>query len=76
MNRTFKRCSLLFLLVSLACVGSACSSVKPYQRVYLNDSEMQMGVHPVAKFDENVHVYREGASGGGTAKGSGGCGCN
>ena len=27
-------------------------------------------------FEESVQVYREGASGGGSSKTSGGCGCN
>ena len=62
------------LLLGLA-LGS-CTSVKPYQRAYLNDAAMQPGKLPIEKFDENVQTYREGASGGGTGKASGGCGCN
>lgn len=54
----------------------ACTTVKPYQRAYLNDRYMQAGKAPVEQFDENVQSYREGASGGGTGKASGGCGCN
>lgn len=71
-----KRIILSFTLALLVVGLGACSTVKPYQRVYLNDSEMEMGVQPVATFNQNVYVYREGASGGGTEKGSGGCGCN
>ena len=55
---------------------TGCTTVKPYQRVYLNDQNMQLGKTDLEKFDENVHTYREGSSGGGTGKGSGGCGCN
>ena len=69
--------ALLYLILACLVFGTAaCSSVKPYQRAYLNDSEMEMGVQPVAQFDESVHAYREGASGGIVSKGSGGCGCN
>lgn len=55
---------------------TACSTVKPYQRVYLNDDAMRPGRPGIAKFEENAHAIREGASGGGNGKTSGGCGCN
>ncbi|RFM36081.1 DUF4266 domain-containing protein [Chitinophaga silvisoli] len=64
-----KYCILLLFL-------TACTTVKPYQRMYLNDQNMQLGKSTLEKFDENVHTYREGSSGGGTGQGSGGCGCN
>lgn len=60
----------------LGCCLYSCTTVKPYQRAYLNDAAMQTGKLPIEKFDENVQTYREGASGGGTGKASGGCGCN
>jgi hypothetical protein len=63
----------------LACLFTAlkgCTVVKPYQRIYLNDIDMQMGKRSIQDFEGNVHVYREGASGGGSEKSSGGCGCN
>jgi len=55
---------------------SGCESVKPYQRVYLNDYEMKPGQLGSRRFEEQVQAYREGASGGGSSKTSGGCGCN
>lgn len=61
-------CVLLFM--------QSCVAVKPYQRMYLNDETMQLGKTGIEKFDENVHTYREGSSGGGSGKSSGGCGCN
>jgi len=63
-----------FLFFVLLCAG--CQSVKPYQRVYLNDHEMNMGQGDAEKFEENVQTYREGATGGGSGRASGGCGCN
>lgn len=54
---------------------AGCQTVKPYQRNYLNDHEMQAGQKNVARPEQNAMSYREGASGGG-GKASGGCGCN
>lgn len=68
-----KRTTTLLLIIFLL---AACESVKPYQRVYLNDHEMKMGVAGARKYEENVQAYREGAIGGGGGKTSGGCGCN
>lgn len=65
-----KYCILILLFLT------GCTAVKPYQRMYLNDQNMQLGKSNLEKFDENVHTYREGSSGGGTGQGSGGCGCN
>ncbi len=66
---------VLFILVILLST-SACVSVKPYQRVYVNDREMKMGQMGAKRSDENIQAYREGATGGGSKKNSGGCGCN
>lgn len=65
---------LTFLV--LACVLNGCTPVKPYQRAWLNDAAMRPGSTGIEKFDINVHTIREGASGGGNGKASGGCGCN
>jgi hypothetical protein len=60
--------SLLFLY--------SCRSVKPWQRAYLNDEAMQMSKRTAEKFSTGAHTNREAASGGGSGKVSGGCGCN
>lgn len=67
---------VLIFAVTLLMFFAACESVKPYQRVYLNDYEMKPGQPGSRKFEEQVQAYREGASGGGSSKSSGGCGCN
>ncbi|MBK8193836.1 MAG: DUF4266 domain-containing protein [Lewinellaceae bacterium] len=72
-NKTLYCCMLAWLTM-LACAG--CQQVKPYQRVYLNDQAMQPGHRPGCKFEQNVQTYREGATGGGSGKSGGGCGCN
>lgn len=68
---------VLQVLFLLACLFLAsCQTVRPYQRVFLNDYEMQNG-HPGCRgFEQYVMTIREGASGGGGLKTSGGCGCN
>ncbi|MFI5155331.1 MAG: DUF4266 domain-containing protein [Chitinophagales bacterium] len=66
--------SLGMFLIAIAQIS--CHTVKPYQRAYLNDAAMQTGKRPIEKLSSNAHNYREGASGGGKAKGGGGCGCN
>ena len=66
----------LLLIVPVIAALASCTTVKPYQRAYLNDTGMKAGKTDIEKFDENVQAYREGASGGGSGKASGGCGCN
>ncbi|MEO8471957.1 MAG: DUF4266 domain-containing protein [Chryseolinea sp.] len=63
-------------LCSIVIALPACESVKPYQRAYLNDHEMQPGQSGALRFDDQVQAYREASSGGGSSKVSGGCGCN
>ncbi|EDM37776.1 hypothetical protein PBAL39_15164 [Pedobacter sp. BAL39] len=62
-----------FLLLSLL---TACSTVKPYQKNKLNDSEMALSARKVQKFEQSFQLYREGASGANGGKSGGGCGCN
>ena len=64
------------LMVLLPVFMISCTAVKPYQRKYLNDDAMQLSKRPIEKFSSKVHTYREGSSGGGRGKSSGGCGCN
>ncbi|PSK92196.1 DUF4266 domain-containing protein [Taibaiella chishuiensis] len=70
------KCTTAILLLLAVLILGSCTAVKPYQRAYLNDAAMQPGKLPIEKFEENAQAYREGASGGGTGKSSGGCGCN
>ena len=65
---------LIFVLLSVG--FAACQSVKPYQMVYVNDPEMQMGGNSGKKFEQYVESIREGATPATAAKSSGGCGCN
>ncbi len=74
MNRT-KIVGLLFLgwvIVSL----TSCVPVKEYQKMYIHDSEMELGARKVEKTESSFELYREGSSGANGGKTGGGCGCN
>ena len=72
----YKRLRLLLIILISAIFLASCQTVKPYQRVYLNDHFMKMGKKPVDAFGGKVLSYREGSAGGGSGNASGGCGCN
>ena len=64
-----------FLLVA-SFFFSSCVSVKEYQKMYLNDQEMELSARKLEYFETNFQTYREGASGANGGKVGGGCGCN
>jgi Domain of unknown function (DUF4266) len=66
---------LLFVL-SATCLLAACTTVKPYQKQYLNDAEMELAARKCEKFEQNFMLYREGSTGANGGKNGGGCGCN
>jgi len=51
-------------------------SVKAYQKMYLNDAEMELASKKIEVFETNFATYREGAAGANGGKVGGGCGCN
>ena len=55
---------------------SSCTTVKGYERVYLNDEEMELDIRKCAHHEAYFQVIREGASGANGGKTGGGCGCN
>jgi hypothetical protein len=64
-------------IAAIVCITiSSCSTVKPYQKNKLNDSEMTLSGRKVEKPESNFQSYREGASGANGGKVGGGCGCN
>jgi len=70
--KTLKIFSALLLLLT----ASGCKSVKEYQKIYLNDAEMELSMRKVQQTENSFQLYREGASGGNGGKSGGGCGCN
>jgi hypothetical protein len=66
----------LFPVVFAFCVLGSCTTVKPYERVYVDDAAMQMGVSSGEVFEYYVESIREGGISAGSGKSGGGCGCN
>ncbi len=66
----------LFALLFLVLTASSCVAVKEYEKVYLNDIEMQLGFKSSERFETTFQIYREGAAGANGGKSGGGCGCN
>ena len=66
---------LLAIVFASLALGS-CSSVKPYQKQYINDGDMELSARKSEKFEQNFQLYREGSSGANGGKSGGGCGCN
>ena len=60
-----------FMLIAVQCVP-----VKGYQKVYLNDEEMNLSNRKIEIFESNFQSYREGAVGGTNGNSGSGCGCN
>ncbi|HMV08477.1 MAG TPA: DUF4266 domain-containing protein [Cyclobacteriaceae bacterium] len=74
--RTKKIFTRAALLAAVACAAISCSPVKEYQKMHLNDSEMELAIRKTQKFENSFQLYREGASGANGGKNGGGCGCN
>jgi len=68
-----KKLILMFLLLI---ASSSCVAVKEYEKVYINDAEMKLGLRGVERFETNFQIYREASSGANGGKSGGGCGCN
>jgi Domain of unknown function (DUF4266) len=67
---------LAIFLFPVGLLAGSCASVKSYQKMYLNDSEMELSTRKAEKFEQNFLLYREGSSGANGGKSGGGCGCN
>lgn len=71
-----KLIKLFLLMIFAGLLMTGCMSVKAYQKMYLNDSEMELSAKKIEMFETNYETYREGASGANGGKVGGGCGCN
>ena len=69
----FKHLSILAIAILML---SSCVSVKEYQKMYLNDSDMATAIKKMESFEVSFESYREGPSGASGGKAGGGCGCN
>jgi len=66
----------LMALIFLSFFATSCVVVKPYEKVHLNDEEMQLSSKYCERFETNFQIYREAAAGANGGKTGGGCGCN
>jgi hypothetical protein len=66
----------VIIMILMAVFFSSCMSIKEYQKMHLNDSEMELAARKTQKFETSFFLYREGASGANGGKTGGGCGCN
>ncbi|MFB6341206.1 DUF4266 domain-containing protein [Saccharicrinis sp. FJH2] len=66
----------VLLIVTGLLLFVSCQSVKSYQKVYLNDEEMELSARPLQYYESSFQTYREGSSGAEGGKTGGGCGCN
>lgn len=66
------------IIITALCVTfiTSCVAVKEYQKVNLNDPDMNLTDKKYTKFETSFQVYREAASGANGGKSGGGCGCN
>ena len=55
---------------------SSCTVVKEYQKVNINDKDMELSARSIDRFETNFQLYRESTSGANGGKTGGGCGCN
>ena len=73
-NQEIKTQWFLWVLFILFC--ASCKPVQEYQKVYLNDPDMELSAHFCERFETNFQIYREATSGANGGKTGGGCGCN
>lgn len=71
--------------MSLKCMGviailwvllQSCATVKEYEKVAINDPDMELSNKKINRFETNFQAYREAAAGANGGKTGGGCGCN
>jgi hypothetical protein len=68
--------TLYFGLLLMASSFCSCISVESYQKMYVNDPDMECIDGPLESFEYSFQAYREGASGANGGSVGGGCGCN
>ena len=73
---SFKRIKFeIAVTITFTILITACTSVKPYQRRYLNDREMQLQKNSTAQFEDYFQSIREGSTPPESGKTNDGCGC-
>lgn len=73
--RRFPGKSFIFLLGFMVLTFTSCVSLKPYERIYINDPDMQMEADAGQHFGNYIHSIRESGLPAGSQTSGGGCGC-
>ncbi|MDT8346585.1 MAG: DUF4266 domain-containing protein [Flavobacteriaceae bacterium] len=71
-----KSLSLVFSAIGIIAILSSCTAVKEYEKVSLNDPDMELSARSAQRFENAFQAYREAAAGANGGKVGGGCGCN
>lgn len=66
----------IIIVAGIFLLLQGCATVKPYQKIYLNQEDMKLSDSKMQFFETNFETYREGAAGANGGKVGGGCGCN
>jgi hypothetical protein len=66
----------ILLAGALVILIGSCTVVKEYEKINLNDPDMELATKKVGRFETSFQAYREAASGANGGKTGGGCGCN
>ena len=66
----------IVFLTLIVLTFSSCVAVKEYEKVNINDPDMELSSRSIDRHETNFQVYRESASGASGGKSGGGCGCN
>ena len=64
------------IITGIALGIEACTVVKEYEKVNINDPDMDLSARKSDRFETAFQVYREAAAGANGGKAGGGCGCN
>ena len=67
------KASILIVCVLFFC---GCTVVQEYNKIAINDGDMELSSFPCERFETNFQIYREAAAGANGGKTGGGCGCN
>lgn len=67
---------IVVLLIGSIILFNGCSTSVQFNKVYLNDEDMQLGAKKIQALEISSTSYREGASGANGGNTGGGCGCN
>lgn len=73
---SMKKIIRIIIPFGAACLLCYCTPVKEYQKMYINDRDMEFNIKSVEKYESNMEVFREGAAGANGGKSGGGCACN